>query len=480
MKNELTPLTDGIHKAEDLEKSILGICMLEPDAFHKIATILKPDMFHVEFNGDAFTAMQQLFDQGLRPDLMTVTCEMMKLKDRKYQFANIGYDLAIMVRDVVSSAHLVQWAYMLMELWQNRETFYIQSGYYKGETPEETRQIIGEKLLSLSMRKSSDWVDASFVASQLIEHMELMRQGGVTGIRLGLDFFDRVTHGGAKGSQLIVIGARPGIGKSAIINLWATQAAKQGKTVGIINLEMKDINSFARMVSMESDVVYSRIINGIAIADQERDHVLQHLTHMASLPIFFSSSTDVNISDIRAKAYQLKKRSNLGILFIDYLQLIEGTKGKNLNREQQVAQMSRGCKLISRELDIPVILLAQLNRESAKTADHRPQITQLRESGAIEQDADIVMLLHRDIDEDGEVEQGTENDAYIKVAKHRDGKTTPWIKVGYDGPRMKFYNAGEIQFNGPVQIESAKVVRPTMQPPLIQPFANEQGDDLPF
>ena len=129
MKNQqITALTDGIHKAEDLEKSIIGICMMEPEAFHKVATILKPEIFYAEFHQDIFTVMQQLFENGLRPDLVTVNCEMMKLKDRKYQFKNIGYDLAIMLRDVVSSAHLVQWSYMLIEIWQNRETYYIQSG----------------------------------------------------------------------------------------------------------------------------------------------------------------------------------------------------------------------------------------------------------------------------------------------------------------------------------------------------------------
>lgn len=438
----IVPLIDGTHKAEPLERAILGAVMMESNKLAQVITILKTEMFYSDFNRDVYSTILFLFNQGLAVDIMTVTCELFKFKKEKYEYNNLGYEVGIMTSDIVSSVNIIQWCYILVEMWQNRETFYIQNGYYKADTPEETRMMIADKLFNLSFKKHNDWVDASFVANKLIEHYEFVSKNEITGIKMGLSTFDHIT-GGAKGGQLIVIGARPGVGKSAMINLWSTNAAKEGETVGIINLEMKDIKSFARMVSMDSDIDYWRIIDGKIREDEIKERMMKHLLSLANMPMYFSSSTDVNILDIRAKSIQLHKKNNLGILFIDYLQLIESSGNKNLNREQQVAQMSRGCKLLANELDIPIVLLAQLNRESLKSADKRPHLSNLRESGSIEQDADIVILLHRDIDDDGMMEEGREEEAFMKIAKHRDGKTTGWIPIGYEGAKMKFYEGSK-------------------------------------
>lgn len=474
-------MTDGTHTAIPLERYILGACLVDYEAYSKICSLLRTDMFYEELHKGVWDAMGVLFNNGLNIDLISVTHEMFKQKSDRWKYSNLGYEIAILTKDTISSANLTQWAYMLIEIWQNRETFLIQNGYYVGNTPEETRELISERLFNLAINRTSDWDDCSKIAIALLDELDKMSKSGNSGVKLGLTFFDNVTKGGAKGSQLIVVGARPGVGKSALINLWANNAAKQGKTVGIINLEMRNINSYARMISMEYDIDYSDVMSSYSKGEEERNMLVGHITSMANLPIYFTSSSDMNITDIRAKATQLHKRANLGILFIDYLQLIEPSKsGGNINREQQVAQMSRGCKLLAKQLDIPVVILAQLNRESTKSADKRPQITQLRESGAIEQDADIVMLLHRDIDEEGQVESGTENEAWIKVAKHRDGKTTPYVKVGYDGPKMKFYDVDQFEplpinyMNSTLDKDNLPKLRslpPTIPPP---------NDILPF
>lgn len=438
---QLPPMIDGTHKAIDLERYILGACLVSYEGYSKVCSLLTEEMFYEELHRGVWSAMSKLFDNGLNIDMITVTQELFKQKSDRWQYSNLGYEVAMLTRDTISSIHIEQWAYMLIEIWQNRETFLIQNGYYVGSTPEETRDLISSRLYNLAVNRTSDWDDCSKIAISLLNELEKISQTGNSGIKMGLSFFDNVTKGGAKGSQLIVVGARPGVGKSALINLWANNAAKQGKTVGIINLEMRNINSYARMISMEYNIDYADVMSSYSKGEEEKNMLISHISSMANLPIYFTSSSDMNITDIRAKATQLHKRANLGILFIDYLQLIEPAKyGGNINREQQVAQMSRGCKLLAKQLDIPIVILAQLNRESTKATDKKPQITNLRESGAIEQDADIVMLIHRDIDEEGQIEVGTENEAWIKVAKHRDGKTTPYVKVGYDGPKMKFYD----------------------------------------
>lgn len=471
--NELNPLIEGMHKDEYNERMILGAIFMQPDKLSQVIPMLKPEMFYYEINKGVFETMIQLFEQGIPIDLISVTRTMFNEKKTKWEYNNLGYEIGTMVRDVVTASNIVAWCYYLIETWQNRETFYIENGYYKGDSPRETRELISEKLYNLATKRTNDWVDASFVANQLIEHMEESMKGLIKGVKIGLPSFDSITKGGAKGAKLIVVGARPGVGKSAFINLWSTQAAKDKFTVGIINLEMENFDSFARMVSSESSIEYWRIIDAKTKDDREQKMMMDNLLNIANLPIWFSSSTDVNITDIRAKAVQLHKKANLGILFIDYLQLIEGSHIKNVNREQQIAQMTRGCKLLTKELGIPVVLLCQLNRESSKGGDKRPQITQLRESGAIEQDADIVILLHRDINEEGEIEIGNENKAFFKYAKHRGGKTTPWIEIGYDGPRMRFYEGAYPTKNKNTPPDSFKINRNNSEPPNIKPINDE-------
>src|SRR5690606_27095806 len=194
------------------------------------------------------------------------------------------------------------------------------------------------------------------------------------------------------------LAARPSVGKSALAGGIALHTARHEGPVGFISLEMSTEEVFGRMVSADSNEPYSTVDRDVLLEERQRRHMYDSVDRLSGLPIFFSDRAQVNVHDIRARAETLKRRHGIKLLIVDYLQLIEETnaRGANRNREQQISEISRGLKKIAMNLHIPVIALSQLNRESEHRQNKRPLLSDLRESGSLEQDADIVMLLHRD------------------------------------------------------------------------------------
>lgn len=426
-------LKDGVHISLECENDILGIIILEPTLLSQVYSILKPDFFYNEFNKALYLGIKNLFENGKAIDMLTISIEMKRTYQNKEK-VNISYEIAEKTKRVVTSANFLEWCYCLYEIYTNRETFLIRSGYYKGESESETAQIIKEKLDGLFVKNINDWSDASFVANELVSHIEHIEKYGNEGIKSGLSLIDSIT-GGAKPEQLIVVGARPGVGKSALLNKWTNEALKQNKAVGIINLEMPDKNTMARMLSNESGVRFSNIYNANFINEEERKFVINELLKLSNQKLNFCSQAGIDAYSIRAKAVQLKNRNLLDILFIDYLQLVSGT-GKKNNRQEEVAELTRNLKLLAKELKIPIVALCQLNRDSTKASgEKKPKISQARESGAIEQDADIVILLHREEDEN---EEKVNENAEIKIGKNRNGKTSKWLPITFDGSKVLF------------------------------------------
>lgn len=252
--------------------------------------------------------------------------------------------------------------------------------------------------------------------------------------------------------DMIVLGARPSVGKSAFLGLLSMNMAKNGRKVGIISLEMSNAKIAGRLAALDTGVDFATLYRGLAIDEAMQERLYQQIgNRTAQLPIFVSDKTQVSMPEIKAKAMKLKHKEGCDILFIDYLQLVDssGYGNKNSNRENEVRQMSRGCKLMAKELDIPVVVLAQLNREvtGRKGDDRYPKLSDLRESGAIEQDADVVMFLHRDWMsgfETNERGESTEREADLIVRKWRDGEPNLRIPLEFDPPRMKFSERKEI------------------------------------
>lgn len=431
----------------ELEEKVIGIFLWEPSTYSQVYNIIRDECFHEKKNLEYFRAIKYVYDAGYTVDYLLVQRVFFDKEITEINGENIPYLTTQYMSGVYSSANLQTWCIYLRELAAKRMmTILKNSGKPNGDIFEEAGEIERKLKDIMDVRVSDDWVHISSVMVKLMKHMESMKDNEMPGISTTIKEMDAI-NGGFRPGQLIVIGARPGVGKSAFMGRIAVRAAANGKHVGIISLEMEDKDIAARSVSAESDIPFWRIDRAKFDINQEAEQtrlVYQTMSDMGSLPIHFSDNTQVNIHDIRAKAEKLKSKKQLDILIIDYLQLIESENpyAKNTIREQEIAKMSRGLKLLAMKLQIPVIILAQLNRGSETAKDKKPELHNLRESGAIEQDADIVFFLHRDWksgikqNEHGET---TEFEADILNRKWRNGKEID-VKMGFDGDKMKFYD----------------------------------------
>lgn len=426
----------------ELEKSVLGVCLVEPRAYSKVHGVLTPDCFYEEAHRKIFTAMQQVWEHGLPIDLLTVTRELLDKEITTIKNEDTPYYVATLCRHVVNGSHLQQWCLMLRELAARRMMIHLTTHRFHGDDVLQGAEQINSSLQqALQMRRADDWQDASTAALALTQHMDDVLTQDAVGITTGFPTLDNL-NGGFRGGQLIVIGARPSVGKSALMGGMALNAARQGKKVGIMSLEMPAKDLFGRMVSRETGVDFAELDRYGVYEEEKRDRITQSITGMSALPLYFSDAAQCTIHDIRAKAEQLKSRHGLDMLLLDYLQLVEETDTYR-SREQGIAQVSRGLKMLAMNLEIPVIALSQLNRSSEHRADKRPTMADLRESGAIEQDADIVMLLHRDwrsgIYQD-EMGNSTQHQADLIICKWRNGNPQD-LKLHFEAETMSFSEA---------------------------------------
>lgn len=431
-KNVSALYQPGVDYDDALEAAALGVFLLEPQSFGKYVGWFKPECFYNAEHSIVYQAIDSLFGDGYPIDLLTVARRIFDQGITKLGHSNVPYFLAKLTLDVTSSAHMETWALMLRELAIQRTALTItNSGIDRSEDALGIAEMVQEKLKALTdIRVADDWEDGSKVAIRLLQHMEDMAKGGGNFITTSIPDLDAV-NGGFRAGQMILVGARPGMGKSAFMGRQAVYAAMAGHTVGVISLEMDSKDVFARMVSFHKDIPFYQLDRNDFSSSAEQQAAYQAISDTAALPIHFSDNVAVTIKDIRAKAERLKRRHNIGILFIDYLQLIESDSSKNAIREQEVAKISRGCKKLARELEIPIVVLVQLNRQAD---NEEPQLKHLRESGSLEQDADAVLMLFRKVDSE---DPTIKNDATLFVRKWRNGSELK-IAMHFDGARMKF------------------------------------------
>jgi replicative DNA helicase len=461
-KNEINALVYGKlpPQAVEVEEAILGAIMLERDAYDSVKDILADDCFYEHKNQIVWDAIRSLRASGSVIDILTVKSEL----ERTGKIDEVGgaYRLIQLTETVVSAAHITAHAALVRQKHMEREIIRTCgetiSRVYNGETDvfEVIDQLRYELVKASEVRTVNDWLHISQVTMKLTEHMDRMKGKVLAGLPTSVSALD-VTNGGFRPKQLIIIAARPAVGKSAFAGSIALEIGKAGKVVGFISLEMddKDINS--RMIAAEGRISNRKIDRNNFDSEAEYEAFCNTMATVANLPIFFSDNAQVNISDIRNKAVRLKKKHGLDILIIDYLQLIEPSKQKGKNREQEVSEMSRGLKLLAKELDIPIIVLAQLNRAAMDASNKRPQLHHLRESGSLEQDADVVMFLHREwvyLDESSkQANPHLEREAELLVRKWRNGVGTIDYKLDFTPSQMRF------SYSEPVQIIMPKNTR---------------------
>lgn len=464
---------NGIHYDKSLEDAVIGICLLEASAHFKFMPLLESDLFYQQDCKVIFDAISSMYSAGHQIDLLTITHYLRTKGVLEIESLPVSYALVKKCENVVSSGHIETWCVILRELYAERKMLEIRAtaGEQEGDAIDNALRIKSMIEKVLSVKSTDDWHDMSQVMISLSQHRELVKGKEMLGIATGFNTFDRITAG-LQPTQMVVLGARPSVGKTAFIGAIANNIAKQGYSVGIISLEMPEEQIGGRLASIYSDIEFWRIYRNRHADAMEERRLMEAMSDMAGLPIHISTKTDVNASAIRSKAEKLKKRKGLDVLIIDYLQLIEG-EGKEGNREREVAKLSRALKLMAMDLKICVIVLCQLNRESEKMGvGKKPKMSQIRESGAIEQDADIVMMLHRDwkigviADENG---NSTERQAHIIVEKNRNGETME-IKIGFDPWTMRFY---EDQSHSPFpENPNSHSIKNFKEP--------KKSDDLPF
>ena len=450
-----------INYSTELENAVLGICTLVAGSFGRVYGVLDKKCFYGTGNQVVFATISEMYTTGLPIDLFTVIDQIKRVKGiHQLEGFDTSYFVARLQNSVVNDSHLEYHSHIIKTLWMEREIAILTNGgmgKLEGSVQQQVRTI-QDKLFSLQTKAAEhDWVDMTQLMVDLYRHQEEMKITKGIGVATGMPSLDK-ENGGFQNGQLVVIGARPSVGKSAFIGGVAIEMAKKSKTVGFISLEMSNTEIAARLAAYDTETDFNVVYRGLYRDTNETHRLYDRIAQSTStLPIYVSDKTKVNIPEIRAKAEKLKATQGLDCLFIDYLQLVSSVGGSyTRNRENEIAEMSRGCKIMAKELNIPVVLLCQLNREVTKRkGDERyPQLSDLRESGSIEQDADVVMFLHRDFmsgyefDESG---QSTERKADLVVRKWRNGRSNFIIPLDFDPPKMKFSERKNEAIFGPVK-----------------------------
>lgn len=423
-------------QAKELEEVILGAIMLEKDAFDTVAEYLKPDCFYVDANQRVFTAMQNLSRKSQPIDILTVIEELRSLEE--LDLVGGAYYVTKLTNSVTSSANIEHHCKIVFQKFKQREMIRICgetiSLAYEDSTDAFDLISNHEKALTeVSMNRNDNditSIDTEMVlATQRI--MERMKsEDKVTGVASGFNDLDRITHG-FQNKDLIILAARPSVGKTALAANIARNAAlhpTKPVKVAFFSLEMGKGMITERMLSCESEIHLEKIMTGNLEEWEIKKLYTAGIQKLNGNKILLDETPALTIFDLRAKARKLKRKENIGLIIIDYLQLMSGEgDGRGGNREQEISKISRGLKSLAKELQIPIVALSQLSREPDKRKgdSKMPVLSDLRESGAIEQDADVVMFLYRPEYYDqtsDEMGDSTKGETHIKVAKNRNGK----------------------------------------------------------
>jgi replicative DNA helicase len=439
-------MKENIHYSYELERQILGSIILENTAFGRTYKILDADVFYKSAHQVIYRKIEEMWQNNIPIDLISLCINLCQSGHDKFENYDTAYFLTIVTEKVTSTATLEYHAVLLRQMAHEREVLKITTSGIGDMDSMEAVKKIEDQLLKLRQKVIvDDFKGIDEVLINLYAHMDNVKDKTISGITTGFKYLDKIT-GGLQPGGMYIIGARPSVGKSAFMGKMVLNAAMKGSKVGIISLEMTDNQIAARIASLASDIDYSRIYRNRMADEQQHEMFYKKAATLSNLPIVISDATGVNISDIKAKIARLKSLEKIDILFIDYLQLLDSdSKNRNYNREQEVSNISRGLKLIAKDYNIPVVVLAQLNRASEQVGDKKPKLHNLRESGSLEQDADGVLFLHRDwmsgikTNEDN---NDTSCEADIIIAKWRDGEVCEY-KIGFDGPKMKFYEFDE-------------------------------------
>jgi len=421
------------------EASVLGAMLLSKDAIADVVENLRELDFYRPAHATIYAAILDLYGRGEPVDPVTVAAQLGKTGEL-IKIGGAPY-LHTLVNGVPTAANAEYYAHIVRDKAMLRRlveagTKIAQLGY-KGEG--DVDQIVDAAQAEVydvsDNRAKNDYQPLSTLLSGALTEIEALgsRDGIMTGVPTGITELDKLTNGLHPG-QLIIVAARPGLGKSTLgLDIARATAIKHDLTTAIFSLEMSRTEIVMRLLSAESNIFLSSMRTN-KMSDQEWQRLARKMSSISEAPLFIDDSANLTMMEIRAKARRLKQRHNLRLIIVDYLQLM--TSGRRVeSRQQEVSEFSRSLKLLAKELDIPVIAISQLNRGPEQRTDKRPQLADLRESGSLEQDADVVVLIHRDDAYDRASPKRGEAD--LIVAKHRNGPMAN-IEVVFQGHYSRF------------------------------------------
>ncbi|MDA7570479.1 replicative DNA helicase [Flavobacteriaceae bacterium] len=467
-------------QALELEEAVLGAMLIDKKGVDEVIDILQPDAFYKTAHQKIFEAIFQLFQDSQPVDLLTVSSELRK----KGKLETVGgeFYLVQLSQRVASSAHIEFHARIILQKFIQRSLIKISNEIIESSYKESTDvfDLLDEaesKLYDITqgnIKKSSESAQSLVIeAKKRIE--EISKRDGLSGVSTGFEKLDKLTSGWQP-SDLIIIASRPGMGKTALtLSMARNIAVTKQIPVAFFSLEMSSVQLITRLISAETGLSSEKLRTG-KLADHEWQQLNVKVTDLEKAPLFIDDTPSLSIFDLRAKARRLSSQHGIKLIVVDYLQLMTaGTSTKSGNREQEISTISRNLKALAKELNIPVIALSQLSRAvETRGGTKRPMLSDLRESGAIEQDADIVSFIYRpeyyNIDEwDDDERSLSEGQAELIVAKHRNG--------GLDNIRLKFIgHLGKFEdldsFDSPFEFQSK------MNPNAISTSSLPNPDDV--
>jgi replicative DNA helicase len=444
----------------DAEKGVIGSLLIDPQLSDEVVLMLRPDDFYADANRKLFTHIVAMHDAGSRID-MTLLVERLR---READFEAIGGAayLAEVAHSVPVAAHAAYYAEIVRDKATMRELIHasteiLQTAWDPTIEPRKVLDYAEEKVFSVHDRRNTDSLARihDVLVEAFVQIDARMQHGAALGVPSGFTDLDGMT-GGMHNGELIILAARPSMGKTALATNIAEQAAIHSRvTTLFVSLEMSRQELAQRMLCSQGKIDASKFRSGM-ISSEDRKKLVEASAKLSEAPIFIDDSASRSMTEIAACARRLKRKEKLGLIVIDYLQLIEPDSSGD-PRQEQVAKIARRLKQLAREIEVPVMCLAQLNRQAeAGKEGHRPKLSHLRESGAIEQDADVVMFVHREeyfhTKEEAE-KQGLVGQADLIVAKQRNGPTGD-VKLTWHQKFTRFENATHKPYDEFEQFES--------------------------
>ncbi|NRA52170.1 MAG: replicative DNA helicase [Phaeodactylibacter sp.] len=432
-------------QAVPLEEAVLGAIMLDKEALTVVLDILRGESFYLDAHQLIYKAMMRLFEKSHPVDLLTVTEELRKTSD--LEAVGGPYYLIELTNKVASAANIEFHARIIAQKFVQRElitvsTKIITDAYEDSADVFELLDDAEQGLFAIAQQNMSRGVESmSSLAAKAQKQMEELRkkEDGLTGVPSGFTDLDRLTSG-LQRSDLIILAARPGMGKTAFTLSLARNASMTfKKAVAFFSLEMSALQLAQRIIAMEAEISGMKMRSG-QLEDYEWEQLNAALERVSEVPIYIDDTPGINVFELRAKCRRLKMQHDIDLIVIDYLQLMSGGGDNRGNREQEVSAISRALKGLAKELNVPVIALSQLSRAvETRGGSKRPQLSDLRESGSIEQDADVVMMLYRPEYYETEPSDENRNKAQVILAKQRNGPTGT-VNLMFFNETMRFEN----------------------------------------